>query len=257
MACISVHAGELAALRDEARMANKWAKEVRRLEEQLLASRAATKARGAPQQQQHGVHLNPQAGGGAALREIERAEYEQRLGEQKLENARLRERVERYKRTLVGMHKAAWEDAENPSASPHAIVPAHTPAPAEVPALSRVAEPLRQPPQGRGRSAAIELSQEREDAARREWLRAAKPIVHFDETRCGGGRGNGHPRGKRSVGTQVSAMAIAGDDNAGDHQDLYRLRHEEREREQIIAGLKAELLRQNARTLQAKIMKSH
>ena len=52
-------------------------------------------------------------------------------------------------------------------------------------------------------------------------------------------------------------MAIAGDDNAGDHQDLYRLRHEEREREQIIAGLKAELLRQNARTLQAKIMKSH
>ena len=28
MACISVHAGELAALREEARMANKWAKEV-------------------------------------------------------------------------------------------------------------------------------------------------------------------------------------------------------------------------------------
>ena len=193
MACINVHAGELAALRDEARMANKWAKEVRRLEEQLLASRAATKARGAPQQQQHGVHLKPQAGGGAAMREIERAEYEQRLGEQKLENARLREQVDRYKRTLVSMHKAAWEDAENPSASPHAIVPAHIPAPAEVPAVSRVAEPLRQPLQGRGKSAAVELAQEREDAARREWVRAAKPMVRFEETGCGGGRGNGHP----------------------------------------------------------------
>ena len=111
MASISVPAGELAALREEARMAHKWAKEVRRLEEQLLASKAGAKvARGpplAPQQQQpqqRGVHLLPQAGGGAALRVVERAEYEQRLAEHKKENARLREQVNRYKSKLVGMN---------------------------------------------------------------------------------------------------------------------------------------------------------
>jgi len=253
MGSISVPAGELAALREEARMAHKWAKEVRRLEEQLLAGKAAAKAaRGAPlapqQQQQRGVHLLPQAGGGAALRAVERADYEQRLGEHKQENARLREQLDRYKKKLVGMHKAAWEGAENPSASPHAGVPGHTPAPAQGGggAAARAAVPLRPRPEGGGTSAALELAQEREHAARRDWLQAAKPHVRFDEAGGDGRRAGGDPRGRRSVGTQVSAMAGDGD---GDDEDG-DMRHDEREREKIIAGLKAELLRQNARVAQ-------
>ena len=204
MGSISVPAGELAALREEARMAHKWAKEVRRLEEQLLAGKAAAKAaRGAPlapqQQQQRGVHLLPQAGGGAALRAVERADYEQRLGEHKQENARLREQLDRYKKKLVGMHKAAWEGAENPSASPHAGVPGHTPAPAQGGggAAARAAVPLRPRPEGGGTSAALELAQEREHAARRDWLQAAKPHVRFDE--AGGGEGEIPGAGARSA----------------------------------------------------------
>ena len=230
---------------------------MRRLEEQLVASKVTTKSRGAPlvppQRVQQG--LNVHLVGGAALRAVERAEYDQLLRESEQEKAEMRREVERYKKKLVTMHKTAWEAAESTASSRRdAVVPElrgrNTPAPTWTAAATHVGEAPA------GKTLALEHALQREDAARKEWLRAAKPFVRFEG--ASGSKGLAMDGGTPGTSTgipQVSARAHASEDSDDDHSDAEKRLQQlgDGERDKMIAALKHELLQTNTRVAQLQV----
>jgi hypothetical protein len=231
------------ALREELQMArmteSKLSKEVRRLEERLLTS----KARVHPPHPQDVVNWNISRGSSrrTGLRAEERAEYEELLREAEQEKAELRRQAERYRKKLVGMHKAAWEDAEG-HAPPHAsVLPEHK----RVGARPRTTAPA-QPVNSSGVSTndVLEHARKREEAARMEWLRVvAKPGGRMDT-----GKMNALPQGMRSVGVQVSGRERHSDED--EEEALGKSSFADDNQTRMVSALKQELLQQNRRVAQ-------
>ena len=259
MACISVPMGELQALREEARMAQKWAKEVRRLEEQLFASQAA-KNRGAPIAPQSSQTKQVKSAGGVCggptLRAVERAEYEQLLQESEQEKTELRSQVERYKNKLVCMHKEAWETRQDTPNYTHDSKTTRT----EFLKLHSGAKgfthspPVSSHPAVHGKSAELEQSLQREDEARKEWLRAVRSRGDAGNRSISiGGKGGGS---SRSIGVQVSVgVQLHNEQDEHDADETLTqynkdTQHHQDSRDALIATMKQALREQQARVEQ-------
>ena len=189
-------------------MAQKWAKEVRRLEEQLFASQA-TKTRGAPIAPQSSQTKQVKSAGGAcggpSLRAIERAEYEQLLQESEQEKTELRSQVDRYKNKLVCMHKEAWEtrqDTPNYARDSKTTRTEFLKLHAGAKGFTTHSPTVSSRPDAHGKSAELEQSLQREDEARKEWLRAVRSRGDAGNRSISiGGKGGGS---SHSIGVQVS-----------------------------------------------------
>ena len=258
--CDVCAAGGLRELREEVKAArhteNKLIREVRRLEEQLLRQ-ASAKTRSQ-------VETLAPGGGKAAssLRALERAEYQQRLREAEQENADLRRQVERYQTKLVGLQKAAWEEAqdreEGRTPAHSNVVPQHSVASqsthntavlARLGAISagQTVEDAAPPPSTpkNGGIGAVQEALLREDQARREWLRAAGKLPG-GQSRIDVGS---HSSRVRSIGVQASTRIpreLTGDDSdvEGTAQDGDN--ETDGEGNTLIWALKAELQKKNA-----------
>ena len=260
--CEVCAAGGLRELREEVKAArhteNKLVREVRRLEEQLLSRQASAKTRSQ-------VETLAPGGGKAAssVRALEIAEYQQRLREAEQENAELRRQVERYQRKLVGLQKAAWEEAqdreegrETPAHSnvvpQHSIASQSTHNTAVLARLGAIGagqtvEDAAPPPSipKNGSIGAVKEALLREDQARREWLRAAGKLPG-GQSRIDVGS---HSSRVRSIGVQASTRIprelicddfdIEGTAEDGDNE-------RDGEGSTMISALKAELHRKNA-----------
>jgi len=107
-----------------------------------------------------------------------------------------------------------------------------------------------------GKTLALEHALQREDAARKEWLRAAKPFVRFEG--ASGSKGLAMDGGTPGTSTgipQVSVRAHASEDSDDDHSDAEKRLQQlgDGERDKMIAALKHELLQTNTRVAQLQV----